>query len=71
MRLLRSLNREENPDVAEIVRRYQADEKEWAHFEDMNFIVSNEGQGVDPQRVAQVAERILEEAMQYWAKETN
>lgn len=32
-RLLRQLNREENPDVKEIVRRFSADEKDFNHFE--------------------------------------
>jgi guanylate kinase len=42
-RLLRSLNREEFPDVNEIIRRYQADEKEWDNFHNFHFIISNEG----------------------------
>ena len=32
-RLLRQLNRENDPDVAEIIRRYQTDEKDFRHFE--------------------------------------
>lgn len=31
-RLLRSLNRENDPDVAEIIRRYQADEEDFKHL---------------------------------------
>lgn len=42
-RLLRSLNREENPDVHEIVRRYMADEGDFQDFflkhSDLEFLV--------------------------------
>lgn len=31
-RLIRMLNREENPDINEIIRRYQADEKDFTDF---------------------------------------
>ena len=70
-RLLRSLNREEFPDVDEIVRRYQADEEEWKEFKNYHFILSNEGQGIDPRRAAVITDRILEEAECAWAKEVN
>lgn len=36
-RLLRSLNREDNPDCAEICRRYQADEKDFNEMDDFEF----------------------------------
>jgi guanylate kinase len=39
LRLLRSLNREENPDVDEIVRRYLADQKDFREV-DVNFTVT-------------------------------
>lgn len=70
-RLLRSLNRETDPDVKEIVRRYLADEEEWQDFHAYNFIIGNDGQGVDPARIAAITERIIEEAEHLWAKETN
>ena len=70
-RLLRSLNRETDPDVKEIVRRYLADEEEWQDFHSYNFILTNDGQGVDPKRTAKVTERIIEEAELLWARETN
>ena len=70
-RLLRALKREEDPDVAEIVRRYLADEAEWSGFCEQHFIISNEGQGVDPKRVSEVSEHILEEAKQHWANQAN
>lgn len=70
-RLLRSLNREEFPDVDEIVRRYQADEEEWKEFKNFHFMLGNEGQGVDPMRAAAITDRILEEAKCVWAKEAN
>ena len=36
-RLIRSLNRESNPDCAEICRRYQADEKDFDEMDDFNY----------------------------------
>lgn len=33
VRLMRQLNREDNPDVAEIIRRYQTDEKDFREYE--------------------------------------
>lgn len=70
-RLLRSLNREEFPDVDEIVRRYQADEEEWKGFKNFHFMLSNEGQGIDTKRAAAITDCILEEAESVWAKEAN
>lgn len=47
-RLLRSLTREENPDVKEIVRRFTSDEEDFIDFEqcvpDHNCILSNENE---------------------------
>lgn len=37
-RLLRQLQREENPDVHEIIRRFTADEKDFTNLDDINFI---------------------------------
>ena len=74
MRLLRSLKREENPDVDEIVRRYMTDKKDFEDFSSFykpDFIVGNEGQGIDPIRAQALSERILDEARRLWAKETN
>lgn len=69
-RLLRSLYREEEPDVAEIVRRYQADEEEWKDFADFHFLVGNDGEGFGPRdRNAWLVDRIIEEAKRVWAKE--
>ena len=36
-RLLRSLNREENPDCKEICRRFQADEKDFDEMDDFDY----------------------------------
>lgn len=36
-RLLRSLNRESNPDCAEICRRFQADEKDFNEMDDFDY----------------------------------
>lgn len=70
-RLLRSLHREEDPDVKEIVRRYQADEEEWNGFTDQHFVIWNDGQGIDPQQVAEATNHILFDATQHWANEAN
>lgn len=40
-RLLRQLNREEDPDVEEIVRRYYADEDDFYDLEDIDYIPIN------------------------------
>lgn len=45
LRLLRQLNREENPNVKEIIRRFSADEEDFKDFERNDFMiieVSNE-----------------------------
>ena len=41
-RLLRQLNREENPNVDEIIRRYGADKEDFEEFYFQHFIVDNE-----------------------------
>lgn len=37
-RLIRQLNREENPDVKEIIRRFSADEKDFEKLNDIQYI---------------------------------
>ena len=71
VRLLRSLHREEHPDVAEIVRRYQADEEEWRGYVGANFIVENSGDGIGYDRKVDITNHIIADATQHWAKETN
>lgn len=74
IRLLRSLHREENPNVDEIVRRYMTDKKDFEDFSafyETDFYISNEGQGINPDRALALGERILAEATHAWAKETN
>ena len=71
VRLLRSLHREENPDVAEIVRRYQADEEEWRGYVGANFIVENSGEGIGYDRKVDITNHIIDDAKQHWAKEIN
>lgn len=69
MRLLRSLNREENPDVDEIVRRYLADKEDFENVGfSWNYIIENHGQGVCPKKMASVVTKILEEAEDHWAE---
>lgn len=70
-RLLRSLHREENPDVDEIVRRYLADEKEWSGYIGPNFIVSNDGDDIGYKRMAEITDRIIDDAKRHWANQAN
>ena len=52
-RLLRQLNREDSPDVDEIVRRYRADKEDFLDVEtDFNCIQVWNGDGVSLERVA-------------------
>jgi guanylate kinase len=41
-RLLRQLNREENPDIEEIIRRYKADEKDFNNLDFSYKVLDNE-----------------------------
>ena len=45
VRLLRQLNREDEPDVKEIVRRFGTDESDFLQFDEYDFIVYNEKNG--------------------------
>lgn len=42
LRLLGQLNREENPDVSEIIRRAAADEKDFAQLDFFHYTIENE-----------------------------
>ena len=44
LRLMRSLEREENPNVDEIIRRYKADQKDFSHIDFDYFILENNGE---------------------------
>lgn len=52
VRLMRQLNREDNPDVAEIIRRYQTDEKDFREYEveheDNVFYIDNNAGELTP-----------------------
>lgn len=52
-RLIRSLNREENPDVNEIIRRYQADEKDFRYIEIENYVTINNNGSKSIQEMAE------------------
>ena len=68
-RLLRSLNREENPDVDEIVRRYLADKEDFENTGiHWDYIVENEGQGICPKRMAIMVNKIMEHTKDVWAE---
>ena len=63
MRLLRSLNREDNPDVDEIVRRYLADEEDFKDFFLENERIFNVGE----EGMRDMAIATLAEARSFWA----
>lgn len=56
VRIMRSLNREENPDVEEILRRYQADKRDFDSV-DVGFFVTIENNG--EKSVDEIAEEIV------------
>ena len=53
-RLLRQLNREDNPDVNEIIRRFSADAKDFNHFESFADIILHNDTEADKQFAIQV-----------------
>ena len=72
VRLIRSLNREKNPDVKEIIRRYGTDETdfEWlSQFYEPEYILDTEGLSWYDFELAASEIAIL--ARCHWAKETN
>ena len=73
-RLLRSLTREDNPDVDEIVRRYLADREDFEVFSTVyepDYIIENDVQGISPELVERAAREIVLYAQRHWAKEAN
>ena len=72
LRLIRSLNRERNPDVKEIIRRYGTDEAdfEWfSQFYEPEYILDTEG--LAWYDLEQAGNEIAILARRHWAKETN
>lgn len=67
LRLIRSLNREENPDVEEILRRYYADEKDFEYFYGQHITWHNDTNEIP----AGTPKTILDCAKQHWAEEEN
>lgn len=47
VRLMRALNREENPDVLEIIRRFGADDKDFLDFEDCADLIIDSTEGLN------------------------
>lgn len=71
-RLIRSLRREINPDVDEIVRRYLADKKDFesfSQFYEPDYILDTEGIGCVQMKEA--ASDIVFDAIHHWTKTTN
>lgn len=69
MRLIRSLNREAEPDVDEIIRRYLADEEDFEHFYGAHSVLHNNINSKLDLHLG--AKTILTAIEHYWAKETN
>ena len=72
VRLLRSLHREINPDVDEIVRRYLADKKDFEGFEsayEPDYVFDSEGIGA--QALIDTANEIVLLAQRHWAEQEN
>ena len=45
-RLIRQLNREENPDIKEIIRRFSTDEQDFEDLEDIDYqVIKNQDAG--------------------------
>lgn len=65
VRLLRSLNREENPNVDEIIRRYQADEKDFRVIDIENYITINNN-GAEP--IQEIAKEVINYIDRYLGK---
>lgn len=59
-RLLRQLNREDNPDVKEIIRRFQADYEDFYDLSDFNYIEIYNGKDADLKTGAQEILRQLQ-----------
>lgn len=71
-RLIRSLKREVNPDVDEIVRRYLADKEDFELFSQIyepDFILDTEG--VSFSYLEEAARDIVLDAIRHWAEEAN
>lgn len=71
-RLLRSLTREDNPDVDEIVRRYLADREDFEVFSTVyepDYIIENDVSGISPGLVERAAREIVLLAQRHWAEE--
>jgi guanylate kinase len=72
VRLMRSLCREVNPDVDEIVRRYWADKEDFetfSRFYEPDYIFDSEASGASDLEF--VSQDIVAVAKHHWAKEAN
>lgn len=72
IRLLRSLNRENSPDVDEIVRRYMTDKKDFEDFSQVyepDYIFDNSH--ISWLDIDLASHNIVSLARSHWAKETN
>lgn len=70
VRLLRSLNREEKPDVKEIIRRYEADEQDFQGFDYAHMRINN-NEIADSPSLKLEAQLVLVDAVRHWAGITN
>ena len=69
VRLLRSLNREVNPNVDEIVRRYTTDKKDFEEFSKLyepEYILDTEG--IPSLEFIRAAQEVVMFARRHWAE---
>lgn len=58
-RLLRSLNREENPDCNEICRRFQTDKKDFSFIDFSYDIIDNNNPGLDEETLRTIFDNLI------------
>lgn len=72
VRLIRSLNRESNPDIEEIIRRYGTDKEDFSNFSEIyepEYILDTSG--ITWEEFELRAQEIVSLARSFWAEETN
>lgn len=71
IRLLRSLRRETNPDIAEIIRRYHADEEDFKDFETIHVDLTVLNITDELEDLIAPAQEVLHKVNSFWAREAN
>ena len=58
-RLLRSLNRKENPDCNEICRRFQIDKKDFSFIDFSYYTIDNDGPGLNEEALRTIFDNLI------------